>query len=204
MIKTISVGMMPTNCYIVYDENLKEALIVDPGYESKEIVDFIKQKELKVKYIYLTHCHFDHILGAKWLKEQINTPIACLDKEEANIKDEDITMGKALLMKSIILNPDKVFFENDEIQIGNLVFKVIHTPGHTSGSSCLYGEGILISGDTLFKGTYGRCDLPTGNVYEIMKSIKTKLFELPDNTIVYPGHGESTIISHEKQDEYFL
>ena len=204
MIKTISVGIMATNCYVVYDDELKKALIVDPGEESHEVLDFIKENKLKVEYIYLTHCHFDHILGAKWLKEQLGAQIACLDKEESNIKNEDITMGKTLLQKAITLIPDKVFFENDEIQVGNLNFKVIHTPGHTSGSSCLYGDRILISGDTLFKDTYGRCDLPTGNLSEIIKSIKTKLFELPSSTIVYPGHGESTTIGRENQNEDFL
>jgi len=203
MIKTIPVGMMPTNCYVVYDETLKEALVIDPGDESEEIVKFIEENELKVKYIYLTHCHFDHILGANGLKNRLNVSIACLDKEEENIKDEAVTMGKTILLKEITLIPDKVFFENDEIQVGNLNFKVIHTPGHTSGSSCLYGDGMLISGDTLFKGTYGRCDLPTGNIYEIMKSIKIKLFALPDDTAVYPGHGETTIIGRERQNEEF-
>ena len=203
MIKTISVGMMPTNCYIIYDEKLKEALVIDPGCEEEEIIEFIEKNELKVKYIYLTHCHFDHVLGAKWLKDKLGGLIACLDKEEGNIKNEDITMGKSLLMKSITVNPDKLFFENDEIQVGDITFKVIHTPGHTSGSSCLYGDGVLISGDTLFKGTYGRCDLPTGNVSEIVKSIKTKLFELPNNTVVYPGHGETTTIGIEKMNEDF-
>lgn len=203
MIKTISVGMMPTNCYVIFDEELKDAMIIDPGYESDKIVEFIKENELRVKYIYLTHCHFDHVLGATWLKDRLNVPVACLDKEEENIKDENVTMGKEILFKAVTVIPDKVFFENDEIQVGNLNFKVIHTPGHTSGSSCLYGEGMLISGDTLFKGTYGRCDLPTGNIQDIMKSIKMKLFELPDSTIVYPGHGETTTIGSEKQSEEF-
>lgn len=203
MIKSISVGIMPTNCYIVYDNEEKEALIVDPGYESEDVVKFIEDNNLKVKYIYLTHCHFDHILGATWLKEQLNSPIACLDKEAENLKDENVTMGKEILSKAITVSPDKVFFENDEIEVGNLNFKVIHTPGHTSGSSCLYGDGMLISGDTLFKGTYGRCDLPTGNIQDIVKSIKMKLYELPSSTTVYPGHGEFTTIGNEKQSEEY-
>ncbi len=201
MIKKISVGIMPTNCYIVYDDKFKEALVIDPGYESEEITKFIKEEELNVKYIYLTHCHFDHIMGVDWLRNELKVPVACLDKEEDNIKDEDITMGKDIILKEITVVPDKIFFENDEIQVGTLNFEIIHTPGHTSGSSCLYGNGILISGDTLFKGTYGRCDLPTGNLYEIKKSIKTKLFELPNDTVVYPGHGETTTIGEEKQNE---
>ena len=203
MIKRIQVGMMPTNSYIVYANDCKEAMAIDPGYESEEIVKFVEENELNVKYIYLTHCHFDHIMGASWLKEKLNAPIACLANEEENCKDEDVTMGKTVLSKPITIIPDKVFFENDEIQIGELNLKVIHTPGHTSGSSCLYGDGILISGDTLFKGTCGRCDLPTGNMREILKSIKMKLFELPDSTVVYPGHGETTTIGNEKQNEEF-
>jgi len=201
MIKSISVGFMATNCYVIYDNDYKEAMIIDPGYESEEIVKFINENELRTKYIYLTHCHFDHIMGATWLKEQLEVPIACLDKEEENCKDENVTMGKDALSSLITVAPDKVFFENDEIQIGELNFKVIHTPGHTSGSSCLYGEGILISGDTLFKGTYGRCDLPTGNLSNIVKSIKNKLFELPSYTVVYPGHGEETTIGEEKVND---
>lgn len=203
MIKCISVGIMATNCYIIYDDKLKEALVVDPGYESNKIVKFIAENELKVKYVYLTHCHFDHILGATWIKDKLNVPITCLDKEEKNCKDENVTMGKKLLFKSVIINPDKVFSEDDEIEIGSLRFKVIHTPGHTSGSSCLYGDGILISGDTLFKGTYGRCDFPTGNVYDIVNSIKTKLYKLPGDTLVYPGHGEATTIGSEMSNEEY-
>lgn len=204
MIKKLEVGLIfKTNCYIIFDEETKDALVIDPGYADEEIVRYIKDTELKVKYIYLTHCHFDHILGAKWLKEILGVPIACLDKEENNLKDEYVTLGKEFVSEAVVLSPDKVFFENDEIVIGNLVFKVIHTPGHTSGSSCLYGEEILISGDTLFKGTYGRCDLPTGNLSQIVKSIRTKLYELPDNTIVYSGHGEQTTIGKERLNEDF-
>jgi len=203
MIKTFVVGAIQTNCYVFFDDVSKEAMIVDPGYFEERICSFIKEEQLKLKYIYLTHCHFDHIMGANWLKEQLGGTIACLDKEEENCKDKNITMGKAVFSKSITINPDKIFFENDEIQIGELNFKIIHTPGHTSGSSCLYGNGILIAGDTLFNGTYGRCDLPTGNIYDIRKSIKVKLFELPDNTIVYPGHGDITTIGDEKKNEEF-
>lgn len=202
MIKKFLVGkFIQTNCYVVFDEDTKEAIVIDPGDKNEKIVEYIKNNLLTVKYIYLTHCHFDHILGAKWLKDELNVPVACLDKEADNIKDEDITLVNQVISEHTNLEIDKLFFEGDEIQIGSLNFRVIHTPGHTSGSSCLYSEGMLISGDTLFKGTYGRCDLPTGNLYDILKSIKLKLFELPGDTVVYPGHGEETTIALELQNE---
>lgn len=201
MIEKIPVGvLMQTNCYIVYDKDTKDAIVVDPGYEDNRITDFISKNNLKVKYIYLTHCHFDHIFGVKWLKKCVNAPVICLDKEKDNLMNEDINLGKAILQKPIVIIPDKVVAEGEEIDVGKLKFKVLHTPGHTSGSSSLYGEGILIAGDTLFNGTYGRCDLPTGNLYEMTKTLKEKLFKLPSNTIVYPGHGEETTIGNEKED----
>lgn len=202
MIKKFLVGkFIQTNCYVVFDEDTKEAIVIDPGDKDEKILEYIKNNLLTVKYIYLTHCHFDHILGVKWLKDELNVPVACLDKEADNIKDENITLVNQVISEHKSFELDKLFFEGDEIQIGSLNFRVIHTPGHTSGSSCLYGNGVLISGDTLFKGTYGRCDLPTGNLYDILKSINLKLFELPGDTVVYPGHGEETTIALEIQNE---
>lgn len=192
MIKEIKVGALNTNCYIIYDNG--EAIVVDPGYIDGKISNFIDENGLKVKFIYLTHCHFDHILGAKWLREKYNAPIVCIDKEKDNINDENVNLSLMMLGEKFTIECDKVFFENDEISVGNLNFRVIHTPGHTSGGSSLYGEGILISGDTLFSDCFGRCDLPTSNMSHIIKSIKEKLYVLPSETIVYPGHGESTTI----------
>ena len=194
MIKQIKVGALRTNCYIVYNNN--EAIIVDPGYADEQISSFIDENKLKVKFIFLTHCHFDHILGAKWLKEKYSAPIACIDKEKDNINDENVNLSLMMLGEKFTIECDKVFFENDEIEVGNLNFKVIHTPGHTSGGSSLYGDGILISGDTLFSDCFGRCDLPTSNMSQIIKSIKEKLYVLPPETVVYPGHGEITTIGN--------
>jgi len=194
MIKRIIVGVLQTNCYIVFDENTKEAMVVDPGYEDEEIINFIEKEELKVKYIYLTHCHFDHMEGAEWLKNKTKSEILLLETEEENIKDENINLSKPLTGHGFSVVCDKLLFENDEIEIGKYNFRIIHTPGHTSGSSCLYDGEILISGDTIFSDTYGRVDLPTGNQNAIIKSIKNKLLLLPSETVVYPGHGECTTI----------
>ena len=203
MVKTFVVGVLETNCYIVIDEKTKEAIVIDPGSKEEAIPKFILENNLKVKYIYLTHCHFDHIYGASWLKDKIKAPIACLDKELDNIQNEDVTMGKLVILESVMTIPDKVFSENDKIKIGELEFEVIYTPGHTSGSSCLYGNDMLFSGDTLFKNTHGRCDLPTGDITAIIRSIQFKLFNLSDKTVVYPGHGFTTTIFEEKQSQNF-
>ena len=194
MIKRIVVGVLSTNCYIIYDENTKEAMVVDPGYEDDEIVNFINSENLTVKYIYLTHCHFDHMEGAEWLRLKTKAPIIGLNNEEENFKSVDINLSKMITEHGFSINCDKLLFENDEIEVGKYTFRVIHTPGHTSGSSCLYSEKILISGDTMFLETYGRVDLPTGNQNDIIKSIKNKLLLLPPETVVYPGHGEETTI----------
>ena len=194
MIKKLVVGALATNCYIIFDENTKEAMVVDPGYEDERIIEFIKEEELKVKYIYLTHCHFDHIEGAEWLKIKVNAPIISLNLEDENLKDININLSKPITGYGFSVICDKLLFENDEIEVGKYTFRVIHTPGHTSGSSSLYSEEFLISGDTIFSDTYGRVDFPTGNQNDMMKSIKNKLLLLPSETIVYPGHGESTTI----------
>lgn len=193
------VSMMNTNCYVFYDEVIKEAMVIDPGDRSERLLEFIQQKELKIKYIYLTHCHFDHISGAEWLKENVGGEIVILEAEKDNLKDVDVNLSVIVVGKAVSLEADKVVFEGDELVVGNDVFKVIHTAGHTSGGSCLYNGEILFAGDTLFLGTHGRTDLPTSNYSDIINSIKTKLLTLPDNILVYPGHGNSTTIGAERE-----
>lgn len=199
MIKQIKVGALSTNCYIIYDNG--EALVIDPGYIDEKISDFIDENKLKLKLIYLTHCHFDHMLGALWLKEKYGVNIACIDKEVENLNNADVNLSLRMTGKKLTIECDKSFCENDVINVGNLSFRVIHTPGHTSGSSSLYGDGILISGDTLFSDCFGRCDLPTSNFSQILKSVSEKLYVLPKETVVYPGHGDTTTIGDRALDE---
>lgn len=199
MIKQIKVGALHTNCYIIYDNG--EALVIDPGYIDEKISDFIDENKLKLKLIYLTHCHFDHMLGALWLKGKYGVNIACIDKEVENLNNADVNLSLRMTGKELTIECDKSFCENDVINVGNLSFRVIHTPGHTSGSSSLYGDGILISGDTLFSDCFGRCDLPTSNFSQILKSVSEKLYVLPKETVVYPGHGDTTTIGDRVLDE---
>lgn len=188
-----------TNCYIIQDEETKETMVVDPGGEVDKIVEMLDILEAKVKYIYLTHCHGDHIGGVVELKNRKGGKIIIHRYDSDGLVNDGISLTTYLGMYANF-ESDARLQDNDLIHLGSLEFRVIHTPGHTKGGSCLYceQEGFVITGDTLFRGSWGRTDLPTGSLEEIMDSIENKLLLLPDNTIVYPGHGKSTMIREER------
>lgn len=189
-----------TNCYIIQDENTKETMVIDPGGEPEKIIDMLNILEAKLKYIYLTHCHADHIGATNSLQELVGGTILIHRTEAENLKEDQINLATYIGLPEIKLQPDSRIDDDDLIHIGRLEFKVIHTPGHTNGSTCLYlpKEKLLFSGDTLFRGTWGRTDLPTSSFEDIIESITNKLIILPEDTIVYPGHGKSTMIKEEK------
>lgn len=189
-----------TNCYIVEDEETKETMVIDPGGEIEKIVEMLDILKAKVKYIYLTHCHGDHIGAVTALKNRKGGKILIHRDDADGLNDENINLSSCIDMGNIELEPDSRVDDGDLIHIGELEFKVIHTPGHTKGGSSLYceKEGLLFSGDTLFRGTWGRTDLPTSSFESIIDSITKKLLILPNETIVYPGHGKSTLIKEEK------
>lgn len=193
MIHKITIGPLQTNCYIIYDENTLQGMIVDPACEHPKITEYVEQNNIKIEKIYLTHCHFDHISGVNWLKEKYNVPVISFHGEEEGIKNKDINLSEYVTGSAVSVTCDKLVFENDEIEVGNIAFKVIHTPGHTSGSTCLYDGENLLSGDTIFADTYGRTDLPTANQHQMLKTIN-KLLALPPQTKVYPGHGDNTTL----------
>ena len=190
----------PTNCYILVDEETKETMVIDPGGEAEKIIDMVNVLGGKIKYIYLTHCHQDHIGVVKELQKKLGGKVLIHRIESENIKNPQITLSQVFETNGIELEADSRVDEDDLIHIGNIEFKVIHTPGHTSGGTCLYceKEKMLFSGDTMFHGTWGRTDVPTSSFVSIIKSITEKLLVLPDETIVYPGHGKSTRIIEEK------
>ena len=190
----------PTNCYIINEEKTKETMVIDPAGQVNEIIEIINILQGNLKYIYLTHCHGDHIGGVLELKNKMGGKILIHRDDAPGLNDANINLTPIINMPKIELEADSRVDDNDLLHLGELEFKVIHSPGHTCGSSCLYcqKEKLLISGDTLFRGTWGRTDLPTSSFQAIMDSIVNKLLVLPDDTICYPGHGKSTMIKEEK------
>ena len=190
----------PTNCYIILDEKSKETMVIDPAGDVDKIEELIHILDGKLKYIYLTHCHGDHILGVRDLKNRCGGKILIHREDAEGLNDKNINLSGIIDIPEIELEADSRIDDNDLIHLGNIEFKVIYTPGHTKGGTCLYcqKENCLFSGDTLFRGTWGRTDLPTSSREDIMDSIVNKLMVLPNETIVYPGHGMMTKIGEEK------
>lgn len=189
-----------TNCYIIADEETKEAMVIDPGAEVEKIIDMLNILDVKLKYIFLTHCHADHIGAVESLRSAKGGKILISREDSIGLYDDSISLAYYVEVQNPQLEADSRVDDQDLIHVGNLEFKVIATPGHTKGGLSLYCENqkMLFSGDTIFSGTWGRTDLPTGNIEEIMDSIINKILVLPDDTIIYPGHGKSTMVREEK------
>lgn len=192
----------PTNCYVILEEQSKEVMCIDPAGNAQELSYLIKDiLKGNLKYIYLTHCHGDHIGGVRQLKEQCGGKILIHRDDKQGLNDKAINLSGIIDIPEIELEADSIVDDGDTIHLGNLEFQVIHTPGHTKGSSSLYceKEKCLFSGDTIFSGTWGRTDLPTSSREAIMESITKKILILPDDTIIYPGHGKPTRVGDEKR-----
>lgn len=193
-IVVIPVGMLQANCYLVYDERTKEALVIDPGAEGVKLQKEIKKRELKVKYIVNTHGHRDHIEANQYLQEVTGAPLYIHEEDSAKLTDASKNFSAT----------NGYLQDGDILEVGSLRWEVRHTPGHTQGGICLVGEGVCFSGDTLFDGSIGRTDLPGGSFEKIISSIKTKLLILDDQVVVYPGHGPQTSIGKEKETNPYL
>ena len=189
-VKVNAGGMMGINCYIIQDEDTKETMIIDPGGSFEKIEEMLNVIEANLKYILLTHCHGDHIGVAQSVKDKFGGKILIHRLDAEGLKDPKINMSTHIGIGDVVLQEDARLNDGDVLHIGKLEFIVIHTPGHTKGSISIYSaeEKMLFSGDTMFRGSWGRTDLPTSSFEEIIESITNKLMKLPEDTIVYPGH----------------
>ncbi len=196
-VKRLIVGMIRTNCYIAYDEK-GNALIVDPAEESARIKNAISQLGVKPVGILLTHGHFDHIGAADILRKTYDIKIYAYEEEKDILNMQSFNLSSSFGM-DITLDADVYLKDGQEFNIEEFDIKVIHTPGHTKGSCCYLIEDLLFSGDTLFSGTHGRTDFPTGSQSAIIRSIREKLLTLDGDIHVFPGHEEDTTIEEEKR-----
>jgi len=208
IIKMFTFGMYLTNCYVVGCEETKEAIVIDPGFdrekEAEEVLTFIEQNGLNVKYIINTHGHADHTAGNGIIKKATGAPILIHEGDAIMLTPIAKTFSRVFGLRVTSPQADGTLHDGDVIQVGCIKLVVLHTPGHSKGGISLLGENFVFVGDTLFAGSIGRTDFPGASFEEIMQSIKTKLMPLPDRFTVYPGHGPPTTIGEEKKHNPFL
>ena len=200
-IKSMVLGPVQTNVYFVINDETKETVLFDPAYAGERIIKYLNDNELTLKAIFLTHGHFDHITAVSSVVEALKVPVYAAGTEERLLSDGQLNESLDSYGYSVTVKPDHYLNDGDETDVAGMKIKMIETPGHTEGSCCYYLEEqkALISGDTLFAGSVGRTDLPTGSMRQLLDSIESKLMALPDDVDVYPGHGEFTTIGYERK-----
>lgn len=201
----MQLGAYQTNCYFLYRDGSDKCILIDPADAGERIYDALAKNNLYVDAILLTHAHFDHIWGIEGVLNKADVKVYALDAESRLCESTRDNLSK-WAGRPCTVKVDEYLHDGEERTIGGITFRVIATPGHTQGSCCFYfeEEGFLVSGDTLFLESTGRTDFPTGSMSQIVRSIREKLFCLPEDTKVYPGHGDSTTIGHEKKYNPFV
>jgi hydroxyacylglutathione hydrolase len=202
----LPVGPLQCNCSVIGDETTHEAMVIDPGDEIDEIVVILEKHKLQVKQIVITHAHIDHVGGAMKLRARTGAPILLNQNDDALLQMLDVQASWLGMKPPGKVEIDDSLVHDQTLRTGELFANVLHTPGHTEGSVCLYfpAENLLIAGDTLFARSIGRTDLPGGSMEKILDSLHTRVLALPDETIVIPGHGPGTTIGEEREENPFL
>ncbi|MBN2469055.1 MAG: MBL fold metallo-hydrolase [Deltaproteobacteria bacterium] len=188
MLKKLVVGFIQANCYIIGCPKTQEGVVVDPGDETARIVDEITRSTLTIRYILLTHGHFDHVGSAEELRDITKLPVLIHDLDS----------------RFLGFKPDGFLYDGLQIQIGTYTLSVLHTPGHTPGGVSIHAPGVVFTGDTLFAGSIGRTDLPGGDYHRLIESVKKKIFPLGDDVRIYPGHGPASTIGQERRTNPFF
>lgn len=202
--EALEVGIYGANCYLVGSQDSKEAAIIDPGAEFNKIDNKINELGLKPKMVILTHYHGDHIGAVQEFIDKYGTKVY-IHKDDAHaLNNSSMNLTKSMFGKDMAIKADQELSDGDEINLGELKFEIIHTPGHTKGGICIKVGNIMMTGDTLFKSSIGRTDFPGGSYEEIIKSIKEKIFKYDDNTLIYPGHMSPSTIKMEKRNNPFV
>jgi glyoxylase-like metal-dependent hydrolase (beta-lactamase superfamily II) len=206
ILETLPVGPLQCNCSILGDETSREAIVVDPGDDIPRILSLLARHNLTVKQIIITHAHIDHIAGAHRLKQITGAPILYNENDLPLVKNIDVQAGWLGIPTPAVYSPDDTLDDGKRIAITGLSGSILHTPGHTEGSICLYlpDHSLLLAGDTLFAGSVGRTDLPGGDTNKLLHSIRERLLTLPDEVSVIPGHGQNTTIGSERASNPFL
>ena len=202
----LPVGPLQCNCSVIGDEVSHEAMVIDPGDDVEDVLEIVRKHNLQVKQIVITHAHIDHVGGAMKLRAATGAPILLNQNDYALLKLLDLQATWIGMASPGEVKVDQSIGPSDKVKAGSLIADVLHTPGHTEGSICLYFEAQkkLIAGDTLFAGSIGRTDLPGGSFDKIIDSIHEKVLALPDETVVVPGHGALTTIGEERENNPFL
>lgn len=199
-VETIIVGDMSTNCYLAWDEESRRGFLVDPGAQADKIIAVCSRFQVQPEAILLTHGHFDHIMAARKLKEHFGISVYAGAGEQKLLGNSRANLS-GVWAKSFTMQADCTVTDKEQLQLAGMEITVLETPGHTEGGVCYYleKEGTLFAGDTLFCESCGRTDFPGGSMFALIRSIRSKLLVLPEETAVYPGHGEETSIGYEKQ-----
>ena len=198
------VGPLQVNCYIVADENTKEAIVIDPGDDAEEILNVLADKGLTARYIVNTHAHFDHTGANGKLKDSTGAQLLLHEADALLLRSASNQARMFGMDAAPSPNADRFIKQGDVITVGSLSLKVLHPPGHSPGGISLAGDGMVFTGDTLFQGSIGRTDLPGGDLATLLASVKANIMGLPDDTSVYPGHGPDSTVGEEKRENPFL